>query len=238
MVIDLDLCVGCSACAAACYVENNIPVVGPDRHREGREMSWIRVGPYYNENGTVDFLPMMCQHCENAPCETVCPVYATYHNPEGLNAQVYNRCVGTRYCSNNCPYKVRRFNWFDHDRPSGENATQNPEVSVRDRGVMEKCTFCIQRIRSARDTATDEKRLIKDGEVVPACAQTCPTKAITFGNLMDENSEVTKLAHSDRAFQALGHLGTDPGVFYLKRRRKDNGHGSSEPGHGHGNDNG
>jgi molybdopterin-containing oxidoreductase family iron-sulfur binding subunit len=219
MVIDLDLCVGCSACAAACYVENNIPVVGPDRHREGREMSWIRIAPYYNSNGTVDLLPMMCQHCDSAPCETVCPVYATYHNPEGLNAQIYNRCVGTRYCSNNCPYKVRRFNWFDHDRPSSKNATRNPEVSVRGRGVMEKCTFCVQRIRAARDVAKDEKRLIKDGEVIPACAQTCPTRAIAFGNLMDENSEVSKLARSERAFQALGHIGTEPGVFYLKKRR-------------------
>ncbi|UCH84960.1 MAG: 4Fe-4S dicluster domain-containing protein [Candidatus Latescibacterota bacterium] len=219
MVVDLDLCIGCSACTAACYIENNVPVVGPDLHLDGREMAWLRIEPFYNQSGTVDFLPMMCQHCENAPCETVCPVYATYHNPEGLNAQVYNRCVGTRYCSNNCPYKVRRFNWFDHKRPTADNATQNPEVSVRSRGVMEKCTFCVQRIRAARDTAKDEKRLIREGEVTPACAQTCPTQAITFGNLMDPESRVSKLAHSERAFQALGHLGADPGVFYLKNKR-------------------
>ncbi|UCG51655.1 MAG: 4Fe-4S dicluster domain-containing protein [Candidatus Latescibacterota bacterium] len=217
MVIDLDLCIGCSACAAACYIENNIPVVGAKLHLDGREMSWIRIEPVYAEEGdNVEFLPMLCQHCENAPCETVCPVYATYHNPEGLNAQVYNRCVGTRYCSNNCPYKVRRFNWFDFKRPDDKNATVNPEVSIRGKGVMEKCTFCIQRIRGARDTAKDEKRKIKDGEVIPACAQTCPTNAIHFGNLEDETTEVGRLAKSERAFQALGFLGTDPGVYYLR----------------------
>ncbi|MEJ2720505.1 MAG: 4Fe-4S dicluster domain-containing protein [bacterium] len=232
IVIDLDRCTGCSACVAACYVENNLAVVGPGLHLQGREMSWIRIEPHDQDGGEVDFMPMLCQHCDNAPCETVCPVYATYHNPEGLNAQVYNRCVGTRYCSNNCPYKVRRFNWFDFKRPTAANTTRNAEVSVRGRGVMEKCTFCVQRIRSARDAAKDEKRRIKDGEVVPACAQSCPAGAITFGSLKDEGSHVSKLARSDRAFQALGHLGTDPGVFYLRRTRRRTPRG------GHGTDHG
>jgi molybdopterin-containing oxidoreductase family iron-sulfur binding subunit len=216
MAIDLGLCIGCSACAAACYVENNIPVVGPKRHLEGREMSWIRIEPFYDDEGGVEFQPMLCQHCDNAPCETVCPVYATYHNPEGLNAQVYNRCVGTRYCSNNCPYKVRRFNWFDFKRPTELSTTNNPEVSVRGRGIMEKCTFCVQRIRSARGHAKDENRRIKDGEVVPACAQTCPTNAIVFGNIEDEHSEVSKWARSERAHRVFEELGTRPAVYYLK----------------------
>jgi molybdopterin-containing oxidoreductase family iron-sulfur binding subunit len=220
MAIDIDLCIGCSACAAACYVENNVPVVGPKLHRQGREMSWIRIEPFYDDAGNPEFQPMLCQHCEHAPCETVCPVYATYHNPEGLNAQVYNRCVGTRYCANNCPYKVRRFNWFDFRRPTEENPTQNPEVSARGRGVMEKCTFCVQRIRSAREKAKDEKRKIADGEVIPACAQTCPTNAIAFGNIDDANSEVSKWANSDRAYRVFEHLGTRPAVYYLKTGRK------------------
>jgi len=150
----------------------------------------------------------------------VCPVYATYHNPEGLNAQVYNRCVGTRYCANNCPYKVRRFNWFDYRRPTEANPTLNPEVSARGRGVMEKCSFCVQRIRSAREKAKDEKRKIADGEVVPACAQTCPTNAIVFGNIDDPNSEVSKWAGSERAYRVFEHLGTRPAVYYLKSGRK------------------
>jgi molybdopterin-containing oxidoreductase family iron-sulfur binding subunit len=216
MAIDLGLCIGCSACEAACYVENNVPVVGAKRHLEGREMSWIRIEPFYGEDGGVEFQPMLCQQCDNAPCETVCPVYATYHNPEGLNAQVYNRCVGTRYCSNNCPYKVRRFNWFDFKRPTELSTTHNPEVSVRGRGVMEKCTFCVQRIRAARDHAKDENRRIKDGEVVPACAQTCPTNAIVFGNIEDEESEVSKWARSERAHRVLEQLGTRPAVYYLQ----------------------
>ena len=220
MAIDIDLCIGCSACAAACYVENNVPVVGPKLHRQGREMSWIRIEPFYDQEGEPEFQPMLCQHCEHAPCETVCPVYATYHNPEGLNAQVYNRCVGTRYCANNCPYKVRRFNWFDFPRGTEANPTNNPEVSARGRGVMEKCSFCVQRIRSARENAKDEKRKISDGEVVPACAQTCPTNAIVFGNIDDPNSEVSKWAGSERAYRVFEHLGTRPAVYYLKSGRK------------------
>jgi molybdopterin-containing oxidoreductase family iron-sulfur binding subunit len=224
MAIDLDRCIGCSACVAACYVENNIPLTGKNEHLKGREMSWLRIEPYFeadsgvaNRNNT-HFLPMMCQQCDYAPCEPVCPVYAVYHNPEGLNAQVYNRCVGTRYCSNNCPYKVRRFNWFQHDREEQLDRIKNPDVSKRGKGMMEKCTFCIQRIRKAKDTAKDEKRGVRDGEIVPACAQTCPTQAIVFGNLLDESSTVYKWAHSPRAMRVFEHLGTSPGVYYLSRR--------------------
>ncbi len=217
MAIDLESCVGCNACAAACYVENNIPIVGEKEHLKGREMSWIRLEPFV-EKETIEFVPMLCQQCDNAPCEPVCPVYAAYHNPEGLNVQVYNRCVGTRYCSNNCPYKVRRFNWFDHLLPEPLDKMYNPDLSVRGRGIMEKCTFCIQRIRAAKDHAKDEGRLVEDGEITPACAQTCPTNAITFGNLKDEKSKVYQLAHSDRAYRALEELGTEPAVNYLRKK--------------------
>ncbi len=220
MAIDLESCIGCNACVAACYVENNIPLVGREEHLRGREMSWIRIQPYLENNERIEFLPMMCQHCDYAPCEPVCPVYAAYHNPEGLNVQVYNRCVGTRYCANNCPYKVRRFNWFDYRLPQPLDKIYNPDVSIRDRGMMEKCTFCIQRIRAAKDITKDEGRLVKDGEVIPACAQSCPTKAITFGNLKDKNSKVYQLAHSNRAYRVLDELGTEPAVNYLRRKIK------------------
>jgi len=219
MAIDLDLCTGCSACIAACYVENNVPISGHDDHMNGREMSWLRMEPFYDDHTEVPTIrPMLCQHCSNAPCESVCPVFATYHSPEGLNAQIYNRCVGTRYCANNCPYKVRRFNWFDYKRITPLNTTRNPEVSVRGRGVMEKCSFCVQRIRKARDHAKDEGRKILDGEVTPACAQTCPTEAISFGNLLDEESTVSKMAHSDRNYRVLDTLGTQPAVHYLRNK--------------------
>jgi len=216
MAVDLDRCIGCAACVAACYIENNVPIVGRKEHLKGREMSWLRIEPYYN-NGKVDFLPMMCQQCDDAPCETVCPVYAAYHNPEGLNIQVYNRCVGTRYCSNNCPYKVRRFNWFEHRRKPPLDRLYNPEMFVRGKGIMEKCSFCIQRIRKAHDTAKDEGRKIRDGEVIPACGESCPARAITFGNLLDPGSEVYRLAHSDRAYRVFEGLGTKPSVYYLKK---------------------
>jgi len=217
MAVDLDRCIGCSACVAACYIENNVPIVGRSEQRKGREMSWIRIEPYYRE-GKADFLPMMCQQCDDAPCETVCPVFAAYHNPEGLNVQVYNRCVGTRYCSNNCPYKVRRFNWFDHrKRKPPLDRMLNPELFVRWKGVMEKCTFCIQRIRKGHDTAKDEEREIRDGEIITACGESCPTRAITFGNLLDKKSRVYRLAHSDRAYRVFEGLGTEPAVYYLRK---------------------
>ncbi len=223
MAIDLDRCTGCSACVAACYVENNIPIVGPDEHRKGREMSWLRIQPYRGRERTLEFVPMLCQHCDQAPCESVCPVYATYHNPEGLNAQVYNRCVGTRYCANNCPYKARRFNWFAVPREKPLDLLLNPDVSVRPAGVMEKCTFCIQRIRAAKDRAQDEGRGVVDGDVVPACAEACPTEAITFGNLLDPSSRIHALAHSSRAYHILESLGCGPAVTYL---HKDQDHES------------
>lgn len=225
LAIDLDRCTGCSACVAACYVENNVPVVGREEHLKGREMSWLAIQPYYNEDDTVDIMPVMCQHCDNAPCEPVCPVFATYHNDEGLNAQVYNRCVGTRYCANNCPYKVRRFNWFDnHNQPPPLDQLFNPDVSRRGKGIMEKCSFCAQRIRKARDVAKDEKRKIGADEVVPACAQTCPADALVFGNIKDENSRVARMAHSGHSHLALEELGTGPAVYYLTRKGNGNEH--------------
>ncbi|MGB7971023.1 MAG: molybdopterin-dependent oxidoreductase [Candidatus Deferrimicrobiaceae bacterium] len=228
MAIDLALCNGCSACVAACYIENNVPVVGKKDHLKGREMSWLRIEPFYGETGNVDFLPMLCQQCDSAPCETVCPVFAAYHNPEGLNVQVYNRCVGTRYCSNNCPYKVRRFNWFWHTWKKPLDRMHNPDLEVRGAGVMEKCTFCIQRIRAAKDRAKDDSRKVRDGEVTTACAQSCPTGAITFGNLLDPESKVYRLAHLERAYRVFEGLGTKPSVYYLggaKGGPEKEGHG-------------
>jgi molybdopterin-containing oxidoreductase family iron-sulfur binding subunit len=222
--VDMESCIGCSACVAACYMENNIPCVGEEEHLTGREMSWIRVQPYYHQDGSMDNLVMMCQQCDFAPCENVCPVFATYHNEEGLNVMVYNRCVGTRYCHNNCPYKVRRFNWFDWtDRGAwAEPMTRmlNPDIWVRPKGVMEKCTFCVQRIRKAKDVAKDENRTVRDGEVIPACAQTCPTNAITFGNILDEESQVYKKSQTDRKFRVLETLGASPAVHYLRKEEK------------------
>jgi molybdopterin-containing oxidoreductase family iron-sulfur binding subunit len=219
MVVDLDRCIGCNACAAACYAENNIGIVGLDRVREGREMAWLSVERYLDE-GTmkrVSFLPMLCQHCDNAPCESVCPVFAPHHSKEGLNNQIYNRCMGTQFCSQNCPYKVRRFNWFDWKWPKPLNLQLNPDVTVRIRGVMEKCSFCVQRIKEAHGIAKDEKREIRDGEVQPACVQTCPTRALIFGNLMDRGTEVRKLVEDRRAYQVMGYLNTKPAVIYLKK---------------------
>jgi molybdopterin-containing oxidoreductase family iron-sulfur binding subunit len=202
-------------------VENNVPVVGREDHLHGREMSWLRIEPFYDESGHPEFLPMLCQHCHYAPCEPVCPVYAAYHNPEGLNIQVYNRCVGTRYCSNNCPYKVRRFNWWTHRPQKPLAKMQNPDLSVRTRGMMEKCTFCIQRIRAGKDKAKDDRRRVRDGEVVTACAQSCPTGAIIFGDLRDENSRIARLIQSARAFRVFEELGTEPSVFYLNHREQE-----------------
>ncbi|MEK6286632.1 MAG: 4Fe-4S dicluster domain-containing protein [Acidobacteriota bacterium] len=220
MVIDLDRCTGCEACVVACRVENNIPTVGPEEAAKGRSINWIRIERYFEgeyPDVKVKFMPVLCQHCEEAPCEPVCPVYATYHTDEGLNAQVYNRCVGTRYCANNCPYTVRFFNFFDPKWDAPLEKALNPEVSVRTRGVMEKCTFCIQRIRKGEDKAKDEGREVRDGDVTPACVQTCQTKAMYFGNIADPESEVSRLAKSNRAIRLLEELGTKPRVIYLNK---------------------
>jgi len=219
MTVDLDKCIGCGACAAACYAENNVGVVGVERIVQGREMAWLRVERYQDpESGEkITFLPMMCQHCDNAPCESVCPVYAPHHSKEGLNNQIYNRCIGTRFCSQNCPYKVRRFNWFDWEWPDPMSLQLNPNVTVRSKGIMEKCSFCIQRIKYAHGVAKNENRMIEDGDVVPACVQTCPTNAMVFGNFMDPKSRVRKQASDPRAYQVMGYLNTKPAVIYLKK---------------------
>ena len=225
MVIDLDACTGCNACAAACYAENNVPVVGRELCGHGREMSWLRIErhqkPLIRETDVVFTdrisLPVLCQHCHNAPCEPVCPVFATYHNPEGLNAQVYARCVGTRYCSNNCPYKVRRFNWHTFTVPEPLQLQLNPDVTTRTAGVMEKCTFCVQRIQEGKNRARREDREVGDGDVTPACAQTCPTDAIVFGDLNDPVSRVSQLAGHPRNYHILEQLNTRPAVTYLKK---------------------
>jgi molybdopterin-containing oxidoreductase family iron-sulfur binding subunit len=222
MAVDLDKCIGCSACVTACYAENNIGIVGPQQVAQGRILHWIRIERYFErtEEGQLKgtaFVPMTCQHCGNAPCEPVCPVYAAYHTPDGLNAQVYNRCVGTRYCANNCPYKVRVFNWFSWEWPEPLNWQLNPDVTVREKGVMEKCTFCVQRIREAQNHARIEDRAVHDGEIVPACAQTCPGNAIVFGNVRDPNSQVARVAASGRGYRVFEGLNTQSAITYLKR---------------------
>ena len=222
MAIDLDACSGCNACVAACYAENNVPVAGADLMRRGRTMSWLRIERFDEPRpggagADVRFLPMLCQHCDHAPCETVCPVYATYHTEEGLNAQVYNRCVGTRYCSNNCPYKVRRFNWFRPEFEAPLHLQLNPDVTARSDGVMEKCTFCVQRIQDGKERARDEDRSVRDGDVSPACAQSCPSQAIVFGDLNDPAARVTRLSADARAYHALNAFNTRPAVTYLKK---------------------
>jgi len=229
MVIDLERCIGCSACVTACYAENNIPVVGPSEMKRGRDLSWLRIERYwgvtrrneeaYTDDATNDtrFLPMLCQHCSNAPCEPVCPVYAAYHTPDGLNGQVYNRCVGTRYCANNCPYKVRYFNWFTYEFAEPLNWQLNPDVTVREKGVMEKCTFCVQRIREKERSAALEERTVADGEVVPACVQTCPTEVFVFGNIADPNSRVAEAARTVRSYRALDEINVQPAIVYLRK---------------------
>ncbi len=220
MVIDLDRCTGCQACVVACHAENNVPTVGEEEVTRGRFMHWIRIERYWEgeyPNLRARFMPVLCQQCERAPCEPVCPVFATYHSVrEHLNIQVYNRCIGTRYCANNCPYIARVFNWFNPYFPEPLNEQLNPDVTVRSRGIMEKCTFCVQRIRRVEENAAAEGRPIKDGEVQPACAQSCPTEAIVFGDLKDPESRVSRLAGNRRGFRLLEELGTEPAVIYLK----------------------
>jgi len=222
MAIDLDRCTGCEACVAACHAENNLPLSDPDQAAKGRAVHWIRVDRYYEgefPDVRLKYMPVLCQHCDDAPCEPVCPVYATYQNHEGLNVQVYNRCVGTRYCGNNCPYSVRFFNFFAPHWPEPLPLQHNPDVAVRMGGVMEKCTFCIQRIQRGKRDAATEGRRVADGEIQPACAQSCPPEAITFGDLNDKDSKVSRLAASGRATRLLEDLGTKPKVFYLQRAK-------------------
>jgi len=218
MAVDLDRCIGCGACVVACYAENNVAIVGRKQMLLGREMSWLRVQRYYSDREhAIRYLPMLCQHCDEAPCESVCPIFAPQHSVDGLNNQVYNRCFGTRFCSQNDPYKVRRFNWFTFTRDTPLDWQLNPDVTVRQKGVMEKCSFCVQRIVAAKISAKDQGRKVRDGDFTTACAQTCPTNALTFGNLIDPDSRVARMINDARAYQVLRELNTKPAVIYLRK---------------------
>lgn len=219
MVIDLDKCTGCQACVVACRQENNIPDVGREQAEMGRGIYWMqmieeREGGH--KGGHIRYLPRPCMHCDNPPCVTVCPVAATYRNPEGLVGQIYARCIGCRYCTAACPYTVRYFNWYRPEWESPQEKSLNPDVPARPKGVVEKCSFCVQRIRRAKRKAKDEGRELADGDVIPACAETCPSEVIYFGDLDDPESKVSRLAESRRAFRLEEHLGTDPKVIYLR----------------------
>lgn len=252
--IDLNSCIGCGACVTSCTSENNVPVVGKDEVRRSREMHWLRIDRYYSsdmteevahekgigaidkftameaasENPQISFQPIMCQHCNHAPCETVCPVAATTHSLEGLNMIAYNRCVGTRYCANNCPYKVRRFNWFKYSDNEQFDFNMNddlgkmvlnPDVVVRSRGVIEKCTMCVQQIQAGKLTVKKEGRKLKDGDIQTACASACPTHAITFGDLNDETTLVHQFSKEPRSYVLLEEVGTQPNVYYQTKVR-------------------
>lgn len=226
MVVDIDRCTGCQACVIACQAENNIPVNEENDFLSRRAKQWIRIDRVWEgewPNIKARFIPVLCQHCENAPCEPVCPVYATYHNNQGLNVQVYNRCVGTRFCANNCPYQVRFFNFRDPEWPESFWNQLNPDVTIRSRGIMEKCTFCVQRIRRAERTiiGRDGEELgdhnMKAGNFLPACVSACPTDTLTFGNVNDPNSDVSRRSRDPRHYRLLEHIGTEPSVIYLKK---------------------
>ena len=227
MVVDIDRCIGCQACVIACQSENNVPINTEGLYNQRRAIQWMRVERYWDgefPDVKARFIPIMCQHCADAPCEPVCPVFATYHNEEGMNVQVYNRCIGTRFCANNCPYHVRFFNFWEPEWPDSLKNQLNPDVTVRSRGIMEKCSFCVQRIRRSTRDAKREGRDVEDGErsLTPACVNSCPTDALTFGDLNNENSKARRmmdeeLSDDGRGYHLFDKLGTNPNVVYLKK---------------------
>ena len=227
MVVDIDRCIGCQACVIACQSENNVPINTEGLYNQRRAIQWMRVERYWDgefPDVKARFIPIMCQHCADAPCEPVCPVFATYHNEEGMNVQVYNRCIGTRFCANNCPYHVRFFNFWEPEWPDSLKNQLNPDVTVRSRGIMEKCSFCVQRIRGATRAAKREGREVEDGDraLNPACVNSCPTDALVFGDLNNENSKARQmmdeeLADDGRGYHLFDKLGTNPNVVYLKK---------------------